>query len=220
LQELFILDEDCYMNKFYIILLISFLIISCSNKQEKEIQTDSKNIAKQENSGLDYPQLRESKTSKQTAPRIEALFTINPDALNLTDLNKVTKVFDDITKITFQMINASGAKQEQLVNQANRIVKRYGYKNLRDYGNHLEEYTWAAGTYLRVQTVNEVFADNPHSKIASTMEKSLKNRLKKQKISNRDLDLIRANWYKIDKVLKTMEEMTLAADKVDSAKYK
>ena len=194
------------MNKFCIILLISFLIISCSNKQE--------------NLGLDYPQIKESKNSKQIAPRIEALFTINPDALNLTDLNKVTNVFDDITKITFQMINAKGAKQDQLVNQANRIVKRYGYENLRDYGSHLGEYTWAAGTYLRVQTVNEVFADNSQSKVAKTMEKSLKNRLKKQKISNRDLDLIRTNWYKIDKVLKTMEEMTLAADKVDSAKYK
>jgi hypothetical protein len=208
------------MNKVYIILLITFFMFSCSNKQEKETRTDSKSTTELESLGLGYKQPRESKNSKRVAPRIEALFTINPDALNLSDLNKVTSVFDDITKITFQMINASGAKQDQLVNQANRIVKRYGYKNLKDYGIHLEEYTWAAGTYLRLQTVNEVFADNSQSETAKIMEKSLKSRLKKQKISSRDLDLIRSNWYKIDKVLKTMEEMTSAADKIDTAKHK
>ena len=207
------------MNKICILILIAFLGISCSTKQEKKSDTGSQEVTKELSSGLDYKQPQKIKKSKRE-PRIKALFTANPDALKLADLNKVTNVFNDITAITFQMIDASSSKQDKLVKKANRIVHRYGYKDLQDYGAHLEVYTWAAGTYLKLQSIDEVHANNTQSRIARVMEESLKNRLKKQRISERDLELIRANWYKIDKVLKTMEEMTSAADKKEENRYK
>ena len=205
------------MKNIFVSILLILLVISCSPKQE-ESDVDAKSDILQTESGFEIKEPRKLKKSTKHAPRIEALFTVNPDALNLSDLNKVTAAFDNITDITFKMIEASGAKQDQLVNKANRIVQKYGYKDLRDFGKQLEVYTWAAGTLLTLQKVDESFQVDPASTKSTIMEESLKARLKKQKISNRDLDLLSANWYKITKVLDTMDKMTLAADQKDARK--
>lgn len=209
------------MKNIYILLIIGLISVSCARKQEEKIETKPQDLAEELIPSQGYRQPDISKdTSKMREPRIEALFTINKDVLNLSDLNKVTSIFDVISPYIFRMIEASGGQQQKLEKEANKIVQGYGYKDLRDYGEHLEVYTWAAGTFLKLQSVDQALAIDSQSRISDVLEQSLKNRIKRQPLSTRDIELIRSNWYKIDKVLKTMEEMSASADKIDQQKYR